>query len=168
MEREEQDKLFEAMESHAEETEAIINASNKGYLRFIWVKYVKPKFEDYAAMNGLLYVDGDTYQYFHRPEWKRTAVAICEEGKRHYIGVSHTFGSSVKDLTQMTKQKLSCFSDRPAEGWPYGIDWLVPYECWEAGSGTIPAMIDGRFAKFVTEKVKKIIDEIEEKNLLMF
>lgn len=167
MEREEQGKLFEAMESHAEETEAIVNAANKGYLRFIWGKYVKPKFEDYAAKNGLLYVDGDTYQYFHRPEWKRTAVAICMEGKRHYIGVSCTSDSSLEYLAQLPKQRLSCLSDKPAEWWPYGTEWLVPYECWDAGNGTIPAMIDGRFSKFVTDKVKRIIDEIEEKNLLM-
>lgn len=167
MEREEQGKLFEAMESHAEETEAIVNAANKGYLRFIWGKYVKPKFEDYAAKNGLLYVDGDTYQYFHRPEWKRTAVAIRMEGKRHYIGVSCTSDSSLEYLAQLPKQRLSCLSDKPAEWWPYGTDWLVPYECWDAGNGTIPAMINGRFAKFVTGKVKRIIDEIEEKNLLM-
>ena len=168
MERVEQEKLFEAMESHAEEIEAIVNAANKGYLRFIWRKYVKPKFEDYAAKNGLLYVDGDTYQYFHRPEWKRAAVAICAGGKRHYIGVSCTSDSSLEYLAKLPKQRLSCLPDEPTDWWPYGTEWLVPYECWDAGNGTIPAMKDGRFAKFVMDKVKKIIDEIEEKNLLMF
>ena len=168
MEREEQEKLFEVMESHAEETGAIINAANNGYSRFIWNKYVKPAFDNYAAKNGLMYVDGDTYQYFHRPEWKKTAVAICAGGKRHYIGVSRTLEGSDDDLNKLSRTRLVCLSDAPTGGWPYGSDWLVPYECWDAGNGTIPAMIDGRFAKFVTDKVKRIIDEVEEKNLLMF
>lgn len=168
MEREEQEKLFEAMESHAEETEAIVNAANKGYLDYIWRKYVKPKFEDYASKNGLLYVDGGTYQYFHRPEWKRTSVAICAGGKRHYIGVSCTSDSSLEYLAKLPKQRLSCLPDEPTDWWPYGTEWLVPYDCWDAGNGTILAMIDGSFAQFVTDKVKRIINEVEEKSLLMF
>ncbi len=167
MKREEQEKLFEAMERNAEETETIVNAANKAYLRFIWEKHVKSKFEDYAAKNGLLYVDGDTYQYFHRLEWKRTAVAICAGGRRHYIGVSCTSDSSLEFLSQLPKQRLSCLTDEPADWWPYGSEWLLPYDCWDAGNGTIPAMIDGRFAEYVLSKVQSIIEEIDKKNLMM-
>ena len=165
----EKEKLFNAMAKHAEETEAIVNAGNNGYLNFVWDKYVRPLFVDFAKKNGFLYTD-ESYMWlcFQRPEWKRTAVRICSEGRRHYIGISCTEGGSLEDVAQLPKQRLSCLKDEPTDWWPYGSQWLEPYNKWETGSGTIPAMIDGRFPEFILGKVMEIVNEIEYKNLLMY
>ena len=167
MDRTEQKQLFGEMMKHAEETEAIINAASNGYFEYVWACKVKPEFEKFAADNHLLYVELDTCIYFHRPEWKKTAIKICAEGSRHYIGVSHTLEGSLEDLNQLPKQKLNCLSGNVEEYWPYGWQWIAPYELWYAGSGIIPAMIDGRFSDFITGKVQEILNEIDTKNFKM-
>lgn len=170
METKEQEELFCAMAKHAEETEAIVNAGNNGYLQFVWDKYVKPTFDSFVAKeeNKLQYV-GDSYKcfYFCRPEWKKTAIKICFETGRHYIGISSTLDASLEDLSQLPKRKLSCFTGEPTDWWPYGWQWLEPYDKWKTGSGTIPAMIDGRFSKFILKRVTEIMEEIEKEKYIM-
>ena len=167
MDTKDKEELFNVMASHVEETEAIINAGNNGYFYFVWNKYVKPTFENFAV-TGLLYDEDlcDGY-YFYRPEWKKTAVKICSEGTRHYIGISHALDGSIKDLSQLIRHKLSCFTGKPTDGWPYGWQWLEPYDRWEVGSGTIPAMIDGRFSNFILKRVTEIVEEIDKEKFIM-
>lgn len=168
MERKEQEDLFSIMAKHAVETEAIVNAGNNGYLNYIWDKYVKPIFIDFAKKNGFLYTDESCmWLCLQRPEWKKTAIKICCEGGRHYIGVSSTPDGSLEDLMQLPKQRMACLTGKPTDWWPYGWQWIEPYDKWETGNGTIPAMIDGRFSEFVLKKVKEIVKEIENINLLM-
>ncbi len=167
MESKEQKQLFEEMMSHAEESEAIINAASNGYLEYVWACKVKPAFEKFAVDNHLLYTETATCLYFQRPEWKKTAIMICAEGGRRYIGVSHTPEGNLEDLNQLTKRKLDCLSDDSTDYWPYGWQWLETYDCWRAGCGVIPAMLDGRFADFITGRVMEISNEIERNNFKM-
>jgi hypothetical protein len=167
MDRTEQKQLFGEMMKHAEETEAIINAASNGYFEYVWACKVKPNFEKFAADNHLLYVELDTCIYFHRPEWKYTAVKICSEGGLHHIGVSCTIEGGLEHLHHLPQEKLSCMSGRPTEWCPYGWQQLAPYELWCAGCGIIPAMIDGRFSDFIIGKVQEILNEIDTKNFKM-
>ncbi len=167
MDKTEQKQLFEEMMKHAEESEAIINAASNGYFEYVWTCKVKPALEKFAVDNHLLYTETDTCLYFRRPEWKKTAIMICTEGGRRYIGVSHTPEGCLEDLNQLTKRKLDCLSDDSTDYWPYGLQWLEPYDCWRAGCGVIPAMLDGRFADFITGRVTGVLNEIERNNFKM-
>lgn len=169
MDRKEQNtQLFEEMMKHAEETEAIINAASNGYFEYVWACKVKPEFEKFAADNHLLYVELDTGIYFHRPEWKKSAIRICSERGLHYIGVTCTIDGGLEYLNQLPQQKLSCLSEKPGEWWPYGWSWIAaPYDRWSAGCGIIPAMIDGRFSDFIIGMVQGILNEIDTQNIKM-
>lgn len=165
MDNNEKNILFNKMICYAEEIETIVKVANDGYTQFVWDKYVSPKFEAFAKTNELQY--DNNALYFHRAEWRKTAVKIYAEGGRHYIGVSSTRDGSLDDLSKLSKQQLSCLSEKPTDWWPYGNQWLTPFVYWDAGYGTIPAMIDGRFAKFIIEKVTQIIEEIDRKGIKM-
>lgn len=167
MDRTGQEKLFATMMKHAEETEAIINAASNGFFEYVWECKVEPAFEEFAADNNLHYVKLGTCIYFHCPVWKKTSIKICSWGGRQYIGVSCTEKGGLEDLSQLPKQKLACLSNNPNDWWPYGWQWLDPYDSWSPGSGIIQAMIDGRFADFMMGRVKEILNEIEEKNIKM-
>ena len=62
-----------------------------------------------------------------------------------YWGISNYRGHELK----VEKRQMECMSERPTDYWPYGWEYLKPYENWDMS--TITAMVNGKYADMIAE-----------------
>ena len=94
---------------------------------------------------------------FRMPQWSHYIVITRDDGrdsdwKNLYIGISQSSLPGTKDLPI---QQLSCLSECGNTYWPYG---------WECSYLPIRT---GEVSNWIISKIKKIIEEIEDKGLPM-
>ncbi len=71
-----------------------------------------------------------------------------------YWGISNYRGHELK----VEKRQMECMSERPTDYWPYGWEYLKPYENWDMK--TITAMVNGKYADMIKRNVETILEEI--------
>ena len=104
---------------------------------------------------------------FRMPQWSHYIVITRDDGrdsdwKNLYIGISQSSLPGTKDLPI---QQLSCLSECGNTYWPYGWEW-IPYTDWHSTSSYLPIRT-GEVSNWIIYKIKKIIEEIEDKGLPM-
>ena len=163
------EKMFEIMSNYQEEIATIINRQ-WDYLEYIYNKYAKKAFEEFAEKSGLSYKENGIWNnrkeggfYFHKPEW-HYAIYIWHNtwSGGFYIGVSW---HGEKPQVMPNYGKLDCFSGEADDTWPYGYAYLGKYSNWDAY--TAIDIKNGEFAKAITENVSTVLKEIEDKRLPM-
>lgn len=176
MEQEELNKLYEVASNYPEAAVALLwNADRISFMKYIYKEYVNPSFEDFAKKNGLIYDEfvtkslGDDYGHgfcFRRESWKNYAIFIWSDDDWTYFfdGVSSYEKDYIK-IAMEKRLKLDCMTDEPTDAWPYGSTYLSKYKDWNGD--TVLDMINGKFATFVIERIKVILDEIERRELLI-
>ena len=76
-----------------------------------------------------------------------------------YWGISNYRGDKLK----VEKRQMECMSERPTDYWPYGWEYLKPYENWDMK--TIAAMVNGKYADMIKRNVETILEEISRTEL---
>lgn len=176
MEQEELNKLYEVASNYPEAAVALLwNADRISFMQHIYERNVNPSFEAFANKNGLIYDEfvtkslGDDYGHgfcFRRESWKNYAIFIWSDDDWTYFfdGVSPYEKDYIK-IAMEKRLKLDCMTDEPTDAWPYGSTYLSKYKDWNGD--TVLDMINGKFATFVIERIKVILDEIERRELLI-
>lgn len=170
MEESNKKELFKLLAENNEETFAIINNAEE-YKHYIYDTYVKPELKKESEESGLIFEECKIFDYkkdkgffFYKKEWKSAAICMWSEytdNKGFYWGVSQRTGPCL----EVKKIKLDFLDNNPTESWPYGWGRLEQYKDWDVK--TYSAMIKGRYTKYIMEKVKEILKEIEKKQLSM-
>lgn len=163
-------EMFEIMSTYPEETAILLNQGTWPYMQYVFEKYVRKLFEDYAQSNGLIYAEdgiwnsGEGGFYFYKREWKHYAVFLWHEkwSEGWYIGVSW-YGKEPEEKLEI--HKLECLSDAATPAWPYGTAYLDKYCNWN--EFTTIDMMSGDFSNAITDYVSRVIKEIENKGLPM-
>lgn len=173
MEANEKQELLRLMVAHSREVDALV-AAQGDYVIHVFNTFVLPKLKEYSKCNALICEPcnlfesrGDRGIFFYRKEWKGMAICLWTDHSDEwdfYWGISNYTDC---DMSQLTKTQLDCFNRVPNESWPYGWKFLDKYINWEFADGTLTAMIEGDFVKYVTEQVEIILDEIDQKNITM-
>ena len=172
MDRNEKQELLKLMTEHPRVVDAIVMAASTDYCKYVFDKYVIPELEQYATNRGLIcqYENlfasrGERGIFFYRPQWKGMAICLWSDHSGEwgfFWGISNY---TECDMSQLERTKFSCLRNKPVDNWPYGWEEADPFRNWDYASGTISAMIEGQFTKYVTEKVDAILQEINEKNI---
>ena len=174
MEQTDKKELFELLAQYSEATKSILSTNMDEYIHFLYERYVHPQIKNFAENNNLLYHETENLWsgaphkgfYFCREDWKHYAIWIYSEYKglvNFYDGISTLIGVPCRKAKQ---SKLDCMKSKSNDYWPYGRSRLE-YHTWDAR--VIPDMIDkdghNRFAETVIERVKTILEEVENKQL---
>ena len=164
------EKLMEIMVANSEAVAVICNSQNE-YKQHVYLKIVKPKFEEYCQKNHLLFKDSNLFEgrgergfFFRKEEWKSAAIWFYTERAGEwdfYWGISNYEGDALK----VEKAQLDCINGPLIEYWPYGYKYLSQYRNWDMN--TISDMVNGNYVKYITDLVDKALEEIERKNLPM-
>ncbi len=170
MEESNKKELFKLLAENNEETFAIINNAEE-YKHYIYDTYVKPELKKESEESGLIFEECNIFDYkkdkgffFYKKEWKSAAICMWSDkadNKEFFWGVSQRTGPCL----EVKKIKLDFLDNNPTEYWPYGQSRLEQYEDWDVK--TYSAMIKGDYTKYIMEKVKEILKEIEKKQLSM-
>ena len=167
-------ELYKFIEKYHTDVEALVrSATSDGFINYIYGRYVHDDMAAMAERFGLIYTEKDNINdgfYLYRPEWKKAAIRIYKDTKyhdKHYIGVHIGPNGTAGDLFSIKHTKMDCMSINPTEWAPYGWEDLSPYDRWESGHGTLPAMIDGMFVNHIEKLVLAILTEIDTKHLPM-
>lgn len=163
MESKYEEELLETMAANAEATAAICDAQWK-YKKHVFEKYVSEALSAFASEKGLIYdklnmfgSKGECGFYFYKQEWKNSAIWFYSEKcsfVNSYWGISNYYGDKLK----VEKRQMECMSERPTDYWPYGWEYLKPYENWDMS--TITAMVNGKYADMIKRNVETILEEI--------
>lgn len=167
-------ELLHLMTSHAREVDALIMAQDD-YRKYVFETFVLPKFKDFAQQKNLLCVTHNLFGsrkggrgvFFYRNDWKSMAICLWSDRTgewEFYMGISNYTDC---DMSQFPKIKLDCFDRSPNDTWPNGWKLLDKYSNWSFASGTLTAMIEGDFAKYVIKQIEIILDEIDRNNIKM-
>ena len=81
------------------------------------------------------------------------------ESINSYWGISNYRGPELK----VEKRQMECMSKCPTNMWPYGWEYLKPYENWDMS--TITAMVNGKYADMIKRNVETILEEISRTEL---
>ena len=76
-----------------------------------------------------------------------------------YWGISNYRGHELK----VEKRQMECMSERPTDYWPYGWEYLKPYENWDMR--TISSKVYGKYADMIKRNVETILEEISRTEL---
>lgn len=164
-------EMYELMVGHVAEIEELAKSMGDGYINYVYRKYVHDEMTAMAERHGFKLSEKTNINegfYLYRPSWKKVAIRIYKDpDSKHYIGVHKGLKGTSEDMVSIEHRKLDCMAIAPTAWAPYGWDYLSPYERWEAGTGTLPAMMDGRFVKHIESLTLKIINELDQKALPM-
>jgi hypothetical protein len=166
-------ELLHIMTTHAREVDTLITAQDD-YRKYVFETFVLPKFKDYSQKKNILCETWNLFSsrrdrgvFFYRNQWKNMAICLWSDRAGEsdfYMGISNY---AECDMSQFPKIKLDCFNKNPNDSWPNGWKHLDKYSNWDFASGTLTAMIEGDFAKYIIEQVDIILDEIDLKNIKM-
>lgn len=175
MEKNDKEKLLAMMAENAEQVKAIYSVTWFEYLGYVFYKYVRPKLK---VLEGLMYEEtnlfggrGERGFYFRRKEWNRSAIWIYTSRSQldyFMIGISNYSGGSL----EVKPNKLACLKEQSDKDWPYGWESLGKYSGWYLQNDTVPDMIDdnngnNKFVEYIKSKVREILEEIDNKNIVM-
>ena len=96
--------------------------------------------------------------YFYKKEWERSVIWIDADKKGwrdFYIGISSKDGKSLKGYTN----KYQIF-EKPDIWWPYGWKYLDEYRTWY--TETMIDIVEGKVAEYIIERVKEVLDKIDQ------
>lgn len=168
MESKYKEELFKMMIANAEATDAICDALWE-CRESVFKEYVFPALYDFALEKGLKYKEYELFDnsgehgfYFYKQEWKNSAIWFYFETRsfvNSYWGISNYRGDKLK----VEKRQMECMSERPTDYWPYGWEYLKPYENWDMK--TIAAMVNGKYADMIKRNVETILEEISRTEL---
>lgn len=130
-------------------------------------KYLISKLQEWANHNNLQFAEEILLNpgkkrngfYFYRKEWTNSAIWIYTESKKwkdFYIYISSINGKSLRGLYD--KPKL--FRNKGNMYSPYGWEFLDKYRNW-----TYETMVDiaeGKVAEYIIERVKGVLEKIDE------
>ena len=165
-------ELMKIMAANPEAAAAIINNSGD-YIQYVYTTFVKPELEKFAHENNLIYKENNLFTgsrggrgfYFHKEEWKKSAIYIWTDRMSEYdfyIGISNYQG----EMLDVEKVQLDNLREKPTDGFPYGWESLQPeYINWWADY--MVYMINGNFAAYIKELVLKILKELEKRKIEM-
>ncbi len=164
------EKLIETMADNAEAVATICNMQDE-YKQYVYLTFVKPRFEEFCQKNQLIFEDrnlfagkGERGFFFRREEWKYAAIWFYTErhGERDfYWGVSNYEVEALK----VEKTQLDCINGPITDYWPYGYEFLSKYINWDMN--TLAEMVNGNFVKYITDLVRKALEEIDQRYLTM-
>ena len=164
------EELLETMAANPAAVAAIYN-SQEDYKRFVYNRYVRPKFEKFCADNKLVFKEENLFgsgRYrgfcFHRESWLISAIYFYTDNAdewNFYWGISDYQSGPMN----VEFNKMDCFYSQPSNGWPYGCEYLNEYRNWDAY--TISEMIKGNFVEYIISLVKTALEEIDRKGLPM-
>lgn len=168
MESKYKEELFKMMIANAEATDAICDALWE-CRESVFKKYVSEALSDFALEKGLKYKEYELFDnsgehgfYFYKQEWENSAIWFFFETRsfvNSYWGISNYYGDKLK----VEKRQMECMSERPTDYWPYGWEYLKPYENWDMS--TITAMVNGKYADMIKRNVETILEEISRTEL---
>ncbi len=166
-------ELLRIMSSHSREVEKIVMAQND-YRKYIFEKFALPKLKEFAQNNNLICETSNLFAprgergiFFYRKQWKSMAICLWSDHSgewEFYFGISNYTNC---DMSQFPKIQLGSFDKSPLDNWPNGYKYLEKYSNWDFADGTLTAMIEGDFVKYISEQVNIILDEIDHKNIKM-
>lgn len=141
------------------------------YEKFIW----KP-LEEFATSKGMNF-DKDTQKgesgaWIYREEWKYYALFVWTNRKNDwynmYVGVSW-YKTPDKKHTLFKKDflHLNCLLNEPCDGWPYGWQQL-PDEIANWSYHITDKIIQGKVIDFLKGKFEQILQEIAEREVVMY
>ena len=164
------EELLETMAANPAAVAAICN-SQEEYKRFVYHRYVRPKFEKFCADNKMVFKEDNLFgsgRYrgfcFHRESWLISAIYFYTDNAgewNFYWGISGYQNGPLN----VEFNKMDCFYSQPNKWWPYGYEYLNEYRNWDAN--TISEMIKGDFVEYIIGLVKTALEEIDRKGLPM-
>ncbi len=168
MESKYKEELFKMMIANAEATDAICDALWE-CRESVFKEYVFPALYDFALEKGLKYKEYELFDnsgehgfYFYKQEWENSAIWFFFKTRsfvNSYWGISNYRGDKLK----VEKRQMECMSMPPTGSWPYGWEYLKPYENWDMK--TIAAMVNGKYADMIKRNVETILEEISRTEL---
>ena len=181
MEQTEIDKLYKIAAKYPEAAIALFwNADCISFMKYIYNQYVNPLFADFAKKNDLVYDEFITRPLgnakgkgfcFRRENWKQYAIFVWSDCTGYYDwtcfydGVSPFLEYGAAIIATKDRIKLDCMTDEPTDGFPYGSSYLSKYKDWNGD--TVLDMMNGEFTACIIERVKVILEEVEERKLLI-
>ena len=166
-------RIFEVMVKYPQ---AVNEIYSNGY-EYWWYVYdnkVKNGLREVANRHNLIFDDsqmipqGNASFSFYRESWnnnKNKAYIVFEtESSRSYRNYYVGITSTARALS-WNKHELDCLNEGHNDWWPLGWCTLERFSDWTAGGETLVAMTDGRFVKFINDKITEILDELDAKGI---
>jgi hypothetical protein len=139
--------------------------------------YIWEPLKDYAVSKNMkIGIDIDsgceTGAWIYKEEWKHCGLFVWTESKRFwnemFICISYYEAPGRSRIKKKDFQKLDCLEKEPDADCPYGREYL-PNDLWNWGEpSTTEKIVSKVVVNHIIEKFDQILNEIEEKNLLMF
>ena len=139
-------------------------------------EYVWNPLEKYAQSKGMIFdkdleYGGETGAWIYKKEWNYYALFIWTDRKYDwkdmYVGISWYEEPKRKNkICKKDYHPLSCLHEPPCDKWPYGWEYL-PDEIRNWGYNITEQLVNGDVFVFIKDKFEEIIQELEEKELVM-
>ena len=142
----------------------------------IYEKYIWNPLEEYAKLKGMKFgkdiESGESGAWLYREDWKYYGLFVWTDRKYDwcdmYIGISYYEKPNKKNkIFKKDYCQMNCLdSDEQSEGCPYGWEYL-PVNIRNWGYNIIEEIINGEVDNYITRKFDEMIEEIDERKLLM-
>ena len=142
--------------------------------QYIWEPL--KRFADEKQMNFVIDINyefgfGENGVWIYKKEWKHYGIFVWTDRKNDwynmYIGVSD-FGSPKRNerISKKNYLKLKCLKEDPCDGWPYGWEYLRD-DIMNWDYDITEKIVSGDVANYIKAKFNEILQEIEEKKIIM-
>ncbi len=142
-------------------------------------KYIWEPLKQFADERQMNFVIDSNYEFgfgengvwIYKKEWKHYGIFVWTDRKNDwynmFIGVSD-FGSPKRNERILKKNylKLNCLKESPCDGWPYGWEYLRD-DIMNWDYDITEKIVFGDVANYIIAKFDEILQEIEEKKIIM-
>ena len=163
------DKIIDIM-SRPENISVVLAIQNHigGWQYKIVEEYLISKLQEWSENNNLQFEEENLLSnprkfgngfYFYRKEWTKSAIWIYTDSKKwkdFYIDISSTDGRILRGLCG--KHKL--FDGEVNKNSPYGREYLDKYRDWT--NETMVDIAEGKVAEYIIDRVKEILEKIDQ------
>lgn len=145
------------------------------WLNRIITIYIWEPLKQFAIERGLKYGVDDEYGesgfWVYKNDWQRYGVFVWTDRKndwyRMYVGVSYFVKPKRNEkINKKDYQRLSCLKENPCEEWPYGWEYLRD-DIMNWDYDITEMIVSGDVANYIKVKFNEILQEIEEKKILI-
>jgi hypothetical protein len=138
---------------------------------YIWVPL-----KEYAASKNMIIkikeYQGELGAWIYKEEWRYCGISVRTINKRYWTGLFYDISyyetpSRSCRIIKEKRKKLDCFENEPDKDSPYGWEFLLPKDIQNWNSSITKKIVTKDVANKIIQKFDQILNEIEEKNILM-
>ncbi len=149
------------------------------WLNEVIYKYIWNPLKLYAEEKDMDFViDSDETGYLgyngiciHKKDWKYYGLFVWTDSKNYwnqmFIGISdYEAPKRSEKILKKDYQNLNSLKENPTSGWPYGWE-LLRSDIMNWDWNITEKIVSGEVANYIKNKFDEILQEIEERNIIM-